>query len=1041
MMRTLFGCCFFCLLTLTVTPSRGRLPGLGQSLLAAPPVSTQQPEIVASQVAGQQPAPSQSQAPDFDFKQGPNPIWIWGKKPAGAEDTFIFTRSFQVTAKAARLLASCDNRMLVKINGKRVIEHGSWETPVQLDVQKFLQPGENRLTVVASNNGGPAGLLLKLVLQREDHTLQYVVSDRHWTAAKSPTAAPAAAVELGALGSSPWGNVLARAQLASSNRGIFQVLPGFQVERLYTVPKQTQGSWVAMTFDQRGRLLASDQGDRGLYRITVPPLGSQEPTRVEKLALPISSAQGLLYAFDSLYLSVNGGPGSGLYRARDTNGDDQYDEILKLAAFAGGGEHGPHALRLGPDGESIYVIAGNHTNPPENLSGSLLPRNWGEDLLLPRQWDARGHARGRLAPGGWIARTDRDGKNWELVSAGYRNAYDMDFNSEGELFAYDADMEWDLGTPWYRPTRLVHVTSGSEFGWRSGTGKWPPWYADSLPALVDVGPGSPVGVAFGTGARFPARYQRAVYLLDWTFGTMYAVHLTPHGASYRGLKEEFVSRAPLPLTDAEVGPDGALYFTIGGRGAQSELFRVTYVGTKPTDPALRQPDRHTAARRLRRSLEAYHGRVDPAAVAAALPHLGHADRHIRYAARVALEAQPVGLWQTQVLELSDPRGRIHGALGLARQASAEQRGAVLDALLQIEFAPLPKVDKLALLRAYALTCIRLGRPVITRVQQIRDQLEGAFPSADGSLNRELCRVLVYLDSPTVIAKTLQLMNQEHPDVPVDLVQLLARNRGYGGTIQRMLENHPDLQNIHYALMLRNMRFGWTLDQRRGYLSWFNQALQKSGGASYQGFIQNIRKEALATVSAAEKEALASTVLAPPPKPAELPQPRGPGKKWQLAELVDLAQGRLTARNFENGKKMYAAAQCGSCHRFHGRGGATGPDLTNVAGRFSLRDLSEALVVPSQVVSDQYRASLIVTTGGKVVTGRIVNNQDGDLTVITDPFDANKVVRMARAEIDEVRPSPTSLMPVGLLDKLNQDEVLDLIAYLLSRGNPSDLLFR
>ena len=139
--------------------------------------------------------------------------------------------------------------------------------------------------------------------------------------------------------------------------------------------------------------------------------------------------------------------------------------------------------------------------------------------------------------------------------------------------------------------------------------------------------------------------------------------------------------------------------------------------------------------------------------------------------------------------------------------------------------------------------------------------------------------------------------------------------------------------------------------------------------------------------------------------------------------------------------MYAAAQCGSCHRFHGRGGATGPDLTNVAGRFSLRDLSEALVVPSQVVSDQYRASLIVTTGGKVVTGRIVNNQDGDLTVITDPFDANKVVRMARAEIDEVRPSPTSLMPVGLLDKLNQDEVLDLIAYLLSRGNPSDLLFR
>ena len=133
-------------------------------------------------------------------------------------------------------------------------------------------------------------MLLKLVLQREDRTLQYLVSDGRWTAAKSPTAPAAAAVELGELGVRPWGDVLARAQLASSNRGIFQVLPGFQVERLYTVPKQTQGSWVAMTFDRRGRLLASDQGGRGLYRITVPVPGSQEPTRVEKLALPISSA-------------------------------------------------------------------------------------------------------------------------------------------------------------------------------------------------------------------------------------------------------------------------------------------------------------------------------------------------------------------------------------------------------------------------------------------------------------------------------------------------------------------------------------------------------------------------------------------------------------------------------------------------------------------------------------------------------------------------------------------------------------------------------
>src|SRR5690606_16354229 len=136
------------------------------------------------------------------------------------------------------------------------------------------------------------------------------------------------------------------------------------------------------------------------------------------------------------------------------------------------------------DRKRLYVVCGNHTRPPiepgdknanEQLS-SAIPTNWGEDLLLPRQWDARGHAVGIMAPGGWIAELDPEGKACRLISIGYRNAYDIAFNSDGELFAYDADMEWDMGMPWYRPTRIVHATGGSEFGWRSGTGKWPEYY-------------------------------------------------------------------------------------------------------------------------------------------------------------------------------------------------------------------------------------------------------------------------------------------------------------------------------------------------------------------------------------------------------------------------------------------------------------------------------------------------------------------------------------------------------------------------------------
>jgi glucose/arabinose dehydrogenase len=266
---------------------------------------------------------------------------------------------------------------------------------------------------------------------------------------------------------------------------------------------------------------------------------------------------------------------SGLWRLRDTKGNDQFDDVKFLREAKGSGEHGTHALMLGPDGKSIYFTNGNHTPLPANMEKSR-PVAWGEDHLLPRMWDARGHAKGILAPGGYIARTDPDGKSIELFAMGFRNTYDFAFDQNGELFTYDSDMEWDQGSPWYVPTRIHHVTDGGDFGWRSGAGRWPAYYADSLPAILDIGPGCPTGVTFGTGAKFPAKYQRAFFASDWTYGTMYAIHLTPDGSTFKAEKEEFVSGKPLPLTDVVINPhDGAMYFTVGGRRTQSALYRVT----------------------------------------------------------------------------------------------------------------------------------------------------------------------------------------------------------------------------------------------------------------------------------------------------------------------------------------------------------------------------------------------------------------------------------------------------------------------------------
>ena len=142
-----------------------------------------------------------------------------------------------------------------------------------------------------------------------------------------------------------------------------------------------------------------------------------------------------------------------------------------------------------------------------------------------------------------------------------------------------------MNTPWYRPTRVNHVVSGGEYGWRLDAGKFPEFYPDTVPATLNIGAGSPTGTRFGYGAKFPAKYQRAYFILDWSWGKIYAVHLEEEGSSYTATKEEFITGAPLPATDLLIHPNGgAMYFAIGGRRVQSGLYRVTYRGKESTAP-------------------------------------------------------------------------------------------------------------------------------------------------------------------------------------------------------------------------------------------------------------------------------------------------------------------------------------------------------------------------------------------------------------------------------------------------------------------------
>ncbi|MGD9723204.1 MAG: HEAT repeat domain-containing protein [Pirellulales bacterium] len=386
----------------------------------------------------------------------------------------------------------------------------------------------------------------------------------------------------------------ARAADAPPLEGRFTPRDGFVVEEVVT-PGST-GSLVAMAFDESGGMIASRE--RGPLILVRDTDGDGKFETITTFCDQVKNCQGILPLGQHVFAVGDGPSGPALYRLSDADGDRVAEKVDTLFKFKGGmGEHGPHAPVLGPDG-LIYVMIGNHAfvDPPVAAT-SPHHHYYDAELITPKFEDANGHAAGIKAPGGTVVRTDVNGSFLELFVGGFRNAYDHAFDRYGELFTYDSDMEWDVGLPWYRPTRVNHLIPGAEFGWRSGWSKWPEYFVDSLPATIDIGRGSPTGVVFYDHRRFPEKYQGALFLCDWSQGRIVAVTMQPADGTYKAHSELFLEGRPLNCSDIDVGPDGWLYIAVGGRETAGSIFRVVTRDAAPLPPdaaqgidrAIRQP--------------------------------------------------------------------------------------------------------------------------------------------------------------------------------------------------------------------------------------------------------------------------------------------------------------------------------------------------------------------------------------------------------------------------------------------------------------------
>jgi putative heme-binding domain-containing protein len=527
--------------------------------------------------------------------------------------------------------------------------------------------------------------------------------------------------------------------------------------------------------------------------------------------------------------------------------------------------------------------------------------------------------------------------------------------------------------------------------------------------------------------------------MDWSYGRIIAVHLQPRGSSYTGNYESFVKGKPLNVSDLEFGADGALYFITGGRGTQSGLYRVSHAGQasrlSQTSQDRVQEKSAAESRVLRRKLEAFHGKKDPKAIDFAWPHLSSPDRFIRYAARIAIEHQDVNLWKDRALAEKNPDAGLTALLALARCGGKETQNELLGAMKNFPLNTLTEEQKLAKLRVIGLSFIRQGRPSPEMTTLAIEKLNAVYPAPTEAMNRELSQLLIYLGAPDVISKTLALFDK-------------------APTIE---------EQAHYIFHLRNVKSGWTLEQRKKHFEWFTKARVSgkpaqhspelvqwfkdverdySDGASYPKFLVNIRKDALATLTSAERTALQAVIEenlnTPPWKPT---MERKFVKEWTVSDL----EGRLGemghGRDFKSGRNAFNDAQCILCHRFGNEGGSVGPELTGVFSKYSRRDILESLLEPSKVVSDQYQNFMVVKKDGDDVVGRIIDENAERIIVLPNMLAPETTVEVRTADIARREPSKVSAMPSGALNSFTAEEILDLLAYLESAGKPSAANFR
>jgi putative heme-binding domain-containing protein len=799
----------------------------------------------------------------------------------------------------------------------------------------------------------------------------------------------------------------------------------------------------------------------------------------------------MLWEGTSLFVTGDGG----LRRYRDEDGDDRADGPSELIRkLKTGGEHDSHDIKRGPDGW-LYVLCGNMTG---------IDKSFAQLSTSPI----------RDPVAGCVIRFSPDLQSCEIVADGFRNAYRMDFNPDGDLFTYDSDNERCVSLPWYEPTRFYHVISGGHHGWlapqRGQFFRLPPYLPDVVAPVAYLGRGSPTGAACYRHVQFPKSFHGGFFLADWTFGRVYFLPLQRSGAKFTSEPRVFleaVGENGFAPTDLAVHPrTGDVFVAIGGRGTRGSVYRIRYpAGVRdfePTQLARLQPGKVAAhepqaqfapesnaqmtwVRRVQLAVggigsprlagtiwEGYSSRHDVTRFELADETAAHAierlrglfpsrdadlDREVtrtlamfedddtltlrRVADRVTNDSSPVeDIHYLTVLarlrgDRSEELTRLTARALLALDRKCDQRELNRDRHWPLRVAELHAelARKDVALNDRMLASPEFGRPdhvVFTQGEELDRRRAAAVFLARAKADESFAwsPPLVELIGSLPAAESQPVLRGlwENFALRDSILRVLAREpreedrerfiEGLGSAqldtvagCRTALEHLPTATNPNELLALvkaigrlREGKEETRLGERIGKLlqSWTGEKIQADDAAGWREWLGRTHSELASQLRAADGVDLAS---------------------W----TERLGRINWSAGDTERGRGVFSRAACLACHS---GARAIGPDLRGVASRFSRDDLFTAMLQPSKDVSPRYQTTLVATADGKLYRGTIIYEAVDSLILQTG---ADTTVRIVDNQIVERRATPNSLMPAGLLDKLDNHEIADLYAYLKS----------